>query len=90
MNKYYMQSLTSIELGYVVNKKELVYNYEDYAIYEMLRNFTTEELNKFCHPSILKLVEYDSSNKTEFLNTLYVYLENSKKNYQYSNCSKNS
>lgn len=47
-----------------------------YLLDLMYANFNN---NRLCHPVVLQLAEYDKNNNTDFLKTLYVYLQNESK-----------
>lgn len=74
---YYKQSLKSIELGMSLNISKAIYAYEDYVIYDLLNSHSTyESLERFCHPAIYSLIQYDIKNNTCLTKSLYVYLLN--------------
>lgn len=76
---YYKQSLKSIELGMLVDIHKAFYSYEDYVIYDLLHTHSTgENLEKFCHPALHLLIQYDRKNNTCLTKSLYVYLMNNK------------
>lgn len=75
LKKYYKQSLKSIEIGIQLNKKEVIFSYEDYAKYHIMDVCSKHEnLKAFCHPSILELLKYDRTHNTDFIHSLYTYL----------------
>lgn len=74
---YFNQSLKAIELGMRINIDKGLYAYEDYVIYDLLNSHLTyENLEKFCHPGLYALIEYDRKNNTCLTKSLYVYLKN--------------
>lgn len=74
---YYKQSLKAIDLGMRSNKREVFFSYDEYVLFHLL-DVCSEHVNlkEFCHPSLLKLIEYDSKNNSNFTYTLYIYLLN--------------
>ncbi|MBV7276086.1 helix-turn-helix domain-containing protein [Clostridium sp. PL3] len=75
LQEYYKQSLKAIEMGIHLNKEEVIFPYEDYVKYHIMDVCSkNENLKTFCHPSILKLLEYDRIYNTDFTNSLYTYL----------------
>ena len=75
LQKYYKQSLKSIEMGIHLSKEEMIFLYEDYAKYHVLDVCSkNENLKDFCHPSILSLLEYDNEYNTNFTESVYTYL----------------
>lgn len=77
LRKFYDQALKSIELGRKLDNQEVMYFYDDLAIYHLMdirkNNLDTKEL---CSPALLKLIDYDHKNKTHYAHTLYTYLSN--------------
>lgn len=81
MQKYYRQSMRAIELGIRKNSGDVLFHYEDYAVYHFMDMRSNEEdLKDFCHPALFALMEYDRKNGTRFTHSLYVYLENARNN----------
>lgn len=79
MKKHYNQALTAIKIGYHIDKQAHLYNYESLVIFEMFDACSTQKnLKDLCHPSLISLVEYDIKYKTNFVQTLYTYIENDK------------
>lgn len=74
---YYKQSLKAIDLGMRNNKREVFFSYDEYVLFHLLDVCSDHvNLKEFCHPSLLKLIEYDSKNNSNFTYTLYIYLLN--------------
>lgn len=79
IKKHYSQALTAIKIGYRIDKQALLYNYENLVIFEMFDVCSTQkDLKDLCHPSLISLIEYDTKYKTNFVQTLYAYIENDK------------
>lgn len=76
MGKYYKESVRAIELGLKLNKEDIIFFYEDYAVFHMFDLCSKKEtLMKLCHPTLLWLLEYDRKNKTSLTHDLHVYLK---------------
>ncbi|ADK15558.1 MULTISPECIES: PucR family transcriptional regulator [Clostridium] len=76
---YYKQSLKAIELGVSLNIDKVFYIYEDYVVYDLLDSLSTyENIERFCHPSLHLLIQYDRKNNTCLTKSLYVYLMNNR------------
>jgi sugar diacid utilization regulator len=76
ISQYYSQSLKAIELGLHMNKGSLIFLYEDYAVFHMLDICSRQaDIRDFCHPALLRLMEYDRLNNTCYTFTIYVYLK---------------
>ncbi|MCR4435771.1 MAG: helix-turn-helix domain-containing protein [Clostridiales bacterium] len=79
MHEHYMQSINALKLGKLMNDGISIYLYEDFAIYHIAEACSGNgDLKKYCHPSLLTLMEYDKHNNTEFTQTLYTYIDCSK------------
>lgn len=75
LQRYYKQSLKAIEMGIHLNKEEVIFSYENYVNYHIMDICSKHEnLKTFCHPAILKLLEYDRIYHTDFTHSLYTYL----------------
>lgn len=71
----YLKSVKALELGKMMKATETVYTYDDYAIYHIAQECSkNEELKKYYHPSLQKLIEYDDRNHTELIQTLTAYI----------------
>lgn len=76
---YYRQSVRAIELGSLLDKRKLLFSYEDYVLYDMLDICARREnIKLFCHPALFVLAEYDRKNNTDFMRCLETYLVNDK------------
>lgn len=78
--KFYQQSLTAMDIGVKSSQEKIFFEYEKYLIdhvIELCSSYT--DLKDLCHPSLLTLIDYDQKNKTNFTQTLYTFIENSKK-----------
>lgn len=79
VREHYLESVEALKLGNVVKKETHFFRYCDYLIYDVI-NFhaNNEKYKRFLHRSLLKLIEYDKDNNTEFARSLYTYLCNFK------------
>lgn len=79
LQKYYRQSVACMKIGRKVNKEEVLYKYDDYAIYLMINLCGKyQDITDFCHPALFRLIDYDSKNNTNFVETLHAYIINAK------------
>ncbi|PJI10452.1 MULTISPECIES: PucR family transcriptional regulator [Clostridium] len=79
INKYYKQSLKSIELGQCLDDNKYIFFYDSYILQHIFSVCSREgSLKDFCHPSIFKLIDYDNMYKTDYLKNLYLYVTNFK------------
>lgn len=79
VQEHYFQSLDALRLGMILNKEENFYSYDDYAIYHLAESCSgVKDIKKNCHPSLLKLIEYDKENNTDYTRSLYTYIIHSK------------
>jgi len=76
---HYLQSLKALKLGILIDKEAGLFKYEDYAIYHIIEMCSNGgNVKKNCHPSLLKLIEYDRQNNTKYTHSLYTYIIRSK------------
>jgi DNA-binding PucR family transcriptional regulator len=62
-----------------LNISGIIFKYNDYKFYSLIdsiANNNSEFSNEYCHSSVLKLLEYDSNNHTDYYKILKVYLQN--------------
>ena len=81
IRRYYEQAGKALDYGEIYfnkNHQHPLYYFHDYVLIEMLeicrRN---ENLVDFCNPKLLKLLSYDKEQGTDYMSTLYQFLENS-------------
>lgn len=76
IRNYYEQSLKAAELGMRILNGAGLYRYETMSIFHILEICERMEYNlwDFCHPALPMLMTYDKEHHTDFLNTLYQYL----------------
>lgn len=79
VQEHYLESLTALRLGRSLRRADYFYPYEEYAIYHLAESCSgVENLKQNCHPSLLKLLEYDKENNTDYTRSLYTYIIHSK------------
>ncbi|MDP1817272.1 MAG: hypothetical protein Q8K92_22640, partial [Leadbetterella sp.] len=67
VREHYLESVEALKLGNLVKKKTDLFSYADYLIYDVLNlHIANGKYKKFLHPSLLKLIEYDKKNSTDF------------------------
>ena len=69
------QAKIALKFGRMFDANEVIFDYEIYASYhlwETLANY--EDLEPYCHPSVLALLDYDKKHKTDFAKTLKIVL----------------
>ena len=75
LQKYYKQSASCMKAGYKVNKNDVLYIYDDYAIHLMINICSKhQDITDFCHPALIKLMEYDRAYKTNYIESLHAYI----------------
>lgn len=75
VRRSYMQGLRAANLGQ--GGGEIIYRYQDYAWMDMLELCkSSRKLTEFCHPGVLKLMEYEKEFGGQLMETFYCYLEN--------------
>ena len=74
----YEQALAAIRLGQKFDPKKRTFRYQDYALYHLLehhQNKAETDLNSFCDPDLLALLEYDRQSNNEYVYTTYILLQ---------------
>lgn len=73
----YQQSRAALEMGSLYNPSSWCYSFEDYALYYFIHYGSTRlPPRHLCHPSLVRLYQYDQENGTDLLHTLEVYVTN--------------
>lgn len=73
----YIQANQACTLGGIINPRDSIYKFSEYAIEYFIDKYLKDSLPEvFCHNNILKLHEYDCSNGTDYIKTLYEYYIN--------------
>ncbi|MBV7272594.1 helix-turn-helix domain-containing protein [Clostridium sp. PL3] len=77
ISKFHIQSVKAAELGFKLNKENSPYFYNDYAVYHLFDTYSFKEnLEEFCDPLILELINRDKEKGTSYALTLYNYIQN--------------
>lgn len=75
IKKHYIQAASALRLGKLLKNYGVLQDYEDLYIYDLLTKLQEDtKAYDFCHPSVVKIQDYDKSNGTDYYNTLYQYL----------------
>lgn len=76
---HYLESVKAIKLGNILNAAQRFNKYEDFIIFDLISNVSDEEkCKRFIHRSLLKLIEFDRENGTDYTRSFYTYLCNFK------------
>ena len=79
VREHYLESVEVLKLGNLVKKETHFFRYADYLIYDVINcHADNENYKKFLHRSLLKLIDYDKKNNTEFVHSFHIYLRNFK------------
>jgi sugar diacid utilization regulator len=84
LSEHYSQAKRALEISEILQGSEELSYYEDCKFYDMLSKLHKgvggdgANLKKFCHSVIFRILEYDTEHKTEYLKTLWVYINNGK------------
>lgn len=77
VRRYYLQAERAASLGRTRHPDGGLFPYQDYIWMDILALCQgSRKLIEFCHPGILRLLNFDRENSAQLLPTLYVYLEN--------------
>lgn len=75
----YLESVEALKLGNVLKNHSHFFQYENYLIFDLINiNADNKKIQKFIHPSLIKLIEYDKKNRTDYTLSFYTYLRNFK------------
>lgn len=75
----YLESVEGLKLGNILKKDSHFFRYEDYLIFDLINiNADNKKIQKFIHPSLIKLIEYDKKSRTDYARSFYTYLRNFK------------
>lgn len=77
IQKYYIQAKMALDMGILEKTAELVYVFSNYTLNYSFKKITEEfSVNDLLSPIYYRLESYDKINKTDYLETLRVYLMN--------------
>ncbi|MBS5521959.1 MAG: helix-turn-helix domain-containing protein [Clostridiales bacterium] len=87
IRKYYEQALKAADLGQRILHESGLHRYETMSIFHILEICENKEYSlwDFCHPALPMLINYDKKKGTDFLNTLYQYLNFSQNTMETAN-----
>ena len=75
LKNHFEQAVTAIILNFRINKEYKLSSYTDFVIEHMIDIASEKtDLKQFCEQSLLILLEYDTSNGTNFADCLHEYL----------------
>ncbi len=76
LSRAFMQGKASISLGKHISKDFCLTRYEDKVISHLLEIAVESghPMMSFCHPTVIRIQEYDRDHKTEYLKTLAAYI----------------
>lgn len=76
---FYTQALIALNMGLKYDEQIWGYHFKDYALkFFMEQCANIKNAKQLYHPGVVKLYEYDKENKTEYIDTLEVYLSHEK------------
>jgi len=84
LSQYYCQGLRALEISKQLHLPGSLFDYERCKFYDLILSIQKQErinerdLKQFCHSTIIKMQEYDQRHSTEYLNTLWAYLNSNK------------
>lgn len=79
LSKHYQQAIDSMEIIHTLGMEGNVFYYEDLKFYHLIEDVKYDiDLINYCSQSVLKLLEYDRKNNTEYFLTLKTYIEEDK------------
>ncbi|MCO5385642.1 MAG: helix-turn-helix domain-containing protein [Desulfosporosinus sp.] len=78
VTEHYLESVEAIKLGNHINRDQLFYKYDDFIFFDLISNYTNGECKNLIHPSLIRLIEYDKENGTDYVRSFYTYICNFK------------
>lgn len=76
---HYFESVKAIKLGKILNTSQHFYKYEDFIIFDLISNISdTGKCKRFIHRSLLRLIDFDKENGTDYARSFYTYVCNFK------------
>jgi len=86
-HKLYKQSLRAIKLGVRRFPGKHLYRFSEYLIDAFFDTcFQIDDLNDYCHQSLIKLQEYDQKHNTPFMETLKQFILNKNNQTETARC----
>lgn len=74
---YFYQATRAIELASMISCKSSRVFYNDYKLYDLISDCKHKTSNnKYCSNAVLSIQKYDIKNNTQYLQTLFHYLDN--------------
>lgn len=74
---YFWQAQQAIRWAKVLKKEELISYYDDYKLFQLIKDANKkEQLLRYCTVQVAAIQQYDAANRTEYLKTLFFYLQN--------------
>lgn len=75
VKEHYLESIEALRLGNILNKEHHFFRYENYLLYDLISNYSRpERCRRFISRSLIKLIEYDKENGTDYVPSLYTYI----------------
>ncbi|MCO1601362.1 PucR family transcriptional regulator [Desulfosporosinus nitroreducens] len=79
VREHYLESVEAIKLGSSIKSEQHFYEYQDFIIFDLISNYAHgEKSKKLIHHSLIKLIEYDKENGTDYVQSFYTYISNFK------------
>lgn len=75
LKKYYKQAINALNYGINNNRKQNIYEYDNFRLYYFLNSVKNNtNIWEICHPTTLLIQEYDRKNGTSYIDVLNTYL----------------
>lgn len=73
---YFQQAVKAIQIGQRLDPKLHIFDYMRYSYYHMFELLSQQtQLQRFCNPKLLEIMDYDALYKTNYLHTFQVYID---------------
>ncbi|WP_291570097.1 PucR family transcriptional regulator [Clostridium sp. UBA4548] len=70
----YFEAKNTMNYAKKINKESFIHKYKDFKFYDIL-NKVEDNLLKYCNEDVLRLMQFDKENSTEYCKTLKIYME---------------
>ncbi|ERI95395.1 hypothetical protein HMPREF1982_00260 [Clostridiales bacterium oral taxon 876 str. F0540] len=75
MKNNYLDSKKALSISKSLSRTNNFIKYDDYKFYALLDTISGD-IKKYCHPAVLRLIEFDKNNSTDYFETLKTFLIN--------------
>lgn len=83
LSLYYRQAVRALEISKFLQTPGRIFEYENFKFHDIVLSLSTEDkemncLKNYCSSTLIKIQAYDRIHSTEYLKTLWIYLNSNK------------